>query len=184
MTTEQAGNFGEEQVKNVLRELKGTLISGFIRSSNISYYGRNFQMDFLVFVPKIGLVVMEVKNWKGVVKATSDEKWLQEIGSYSNQFGNASLQCLRTCGMLLNILEAGKINKWAIRPLVVFTNDNAKILKANGLYQPQTDIILKSMIPKWLMDNSLNEVNYNFTKSDFEAIKNVIHQYAQEYSEN
>src|SRR6185312_16725513 len=167
MTLTDAGNAGEESVRNVLREIKGTSISGFIRSKNICYYNRNFQIDFLLFVPKIGLVVLEVKNWKGTVKATAGDKWLQEVlARHRNEFGNASLQSLRTSGMLLQILEKGKINKWPIRPVVVFANDRAKILRANGKNSPQTDIILKSMIPKWLSDNSSDEIMYRFTSSE------------------
>ncbi len=184
MSTVQAGNHGEEQVRECLRELKGSLISGFIRSSNICYYERNFQIDFLVFVPKIGLVVMEVKNWKGTIKATSGDKWVQEVGSYVNQYNNASLQALRTSGMLLSILETNGFNKYPIRPVVVFTNDNAKILKANKPSQPQTDIILKSMIKSWIEKNASDEINYKFTQEDFKKIKEIICLYAKEYIEN
>jgi hypothetical protein len=184
MTLTDAGNAGEDSVRDVLREIKGTLISGFIRSKNICYYDRNFQIDFLLFVPKIGLVILEVKNWKGTVKATAEEKWLQEVYGYKNEYGNASLQSLRTSGMLLQILEKGKTNKWPIRPVVVFANDHAKILKAKGRHAPQTDIILKSMISQWVSENSSDEIMYRFTSSEFEAVKNVISQYTSEYVEN
>ncbi|QNH02990.1 nuclease-related domain-containing protein [Pseudomonas sediminis] len=184
MTLTDAGNAGEESVREVLREIKGTLISGFIRSKNICYYNKNFQIDFLLFTPKIGLVILEVKNWKGTVKAVGGERWVQEVAGYKNEFGNASLQSLRTSGMLLQILEKGRVNKWPIRPLVVFAHDNAKILKANGKHAPQTDIILKSMIPKWITENSSDEIMYKFTSTEFEAVKSVISQYTSEYVEN
>jgi hypothetical protein len=88
MDTSVIGNIGEEAVRDVLRTIKGTLVSGFIRSNNIVYYGKNFQLDFIVFVPKIGLVVIEVKKWKGTVKATSNDKWSQEVGNscYASSF--------------------------------------------------------------------------------------------------
>jgi len=184
MTLTDAGNAGEDAVREVLREIKGTLISGFIRSKNICYYNRNFQVDFLLFTPRIGLVVLEVKNWKGTVKAVGGEKWIQEVSGRENQFGNASLQSLRTSGMLLQILEKGKINKWPIRPVVVFANDKAKILKASGKHAPQTDIILKSMIPQWISDNSSDEIMYRFTSAEFEIVKSVISQYTSDYVEN
>ncbi|WP_110017238.1 nuclease-related domain-containing protein [Plasticicumulans acidivorans] len=184
MTPTDAGNAGEEAVREILRGIKGTLISGFIRSKNICYYNRNFQIDFLLFVPKIGLVILEVKNWKGTVKAVAGEKWYQETPGYKKDLGNASIQSLRTSGMLLQILEKGKTNRWPIRPVVVFANDNARILKANGNHAPQTDIILKSMIPKWIIQNSSDEIIYNFTSPDFDAVKNVICQYTSEYVEN
>lgn len=184
MTLTDAGNAGEDAVRDVLRGIKGTLISGFIRSKNICYYSRNFQIDFLLFAPKIGLVVLEVKNWKGTVKAIGGDKWIQEVSGYKNEFSNASLQSLRTSGMLLQILEKGKINKWPIRPVVVFANDTAKILKANGKHAPQTEIILKSMIPKWISENSSDEIMYKFTSAEFETVKSVICQYTSEYVEN
>ena len=184
MSTVDAGNVGEDAVREILRPLKGNVISGFIRSRNICYYKHNFQIDFLLFVPRIGLVVLEVKNWKGTVKATANDKWVQEVSGRKNEFGNASLQSLRTCGMLLHILEKGKTNRWPIRPVVVFANDHAKILRANGKHAPQTDIVLKSMIARWIGDNSSDEINYRFSVTDFGAVKGVICQYTQEYVEN
>ncbi|WP_372882957.1 nuclease-related domain-containing protein [Psychromonas sp.] len=181
MSTNKAGDIGEENVREVLRGLKGNLISGFIRSNNIIYYGKNFQLDFLAFVPKIGLVVIEVKNWKGTVKATSKDKWVQEVGQYRNEYGNASNQVLRTSGLLLQILEKAKMNKWPIRPVVVFANDKAKILKAKEPLAPQTDIIFKSMLGKWIEENSLDEVFYSFTDMEFSYVTEAIKKYSQEY---
>lgn len=183
MTLSDAGNFGEEAVRSELLKIKGSLISGFIRSRNIRYYGKNFQIDFLLFVPKIGLVILEVKNWKGTVKATADDKWRQEVNGMDKEYWNASLQVLRTSGLLLQILEKGKINKWPIRPVVVFANDHAKILRSNK-NEPQTDIILKTMIASWLEKNSSSEISYSFTQSEFAIVKNVICQYTAEYIEN
>jgi hypothetical protein len=183
MSLKDAGDAGEDLVRNELRQLKGTLIAGFIRSKNICYYGKNFQIDFLLFAPKIGLVILEVKNWKGTIKATSNTKWTQEHLAYRNEFGNASLQSLRTSGLLLHILEKGRINKWPIRPVVVFANDNAKILRSNK-FEPQTDIILKSMISSWLNANGSDEISYNFTTAEFETVKRVICEYTTNYVEN
>lgn len=183
MANTDAGNFGEEAVRDELRKLKGNLISGFIRSNNICYYGKNFQIDFLLFVPSIGLVLLEVKNWKGTVKATSEDIWVQEIGTYKNELKNASLQSLRTAGLLLHILEKGKLNKWPIRPIVVFVNQNAKIQKSK-IRKPQTDIILKTMIGSWIEENSLNEIYYKFTNDEFIKVKEIICEYTKEYNEN
>ncbi len=183
MNPHDIGNIGEEVVKKELLKLKGSKISGFIRSKNIVYFGKNFQIDFLVFVPKIGLTVFEVKKWRGTVKTTCGDKWVQEYGKYKNKFNNASIQVLRTCGLLLQILEKGKINKWPIRPVVVFTHENAKILRAKGDNAPQTDIILKTMISSWIDKNSNNDVFYKFTKGEFEKVKNIILKYTSLYVE-
>ncbi|MCB1660762.1 MAG: hypothetical protein KDI39_21285, partial [Pseudomonadales bacterium] len=95
----------------------------------------------------------------------------------------ASLQALRTSGLLLHILEKGKLNKWPIRPIVVFANQNAKIQKSKTR-KPQTDIILKTMIGSWIQENSLNEIYYKFTSDEFMRIKEIICEYTQEYNEN
>lgn len=105
VTTTEIGNLGEEMLRDELQKLQGKQTAGFIRTKNIIYFGKNFQIDFLIFVPKIGLVVAEVKNWKGTVKATSQDKWIQEVYTSKNEFGNASQQVLRTSGLVLQILE-------------------------------------------------------------------------------
>lgn len=176
-----AGNYGEVLVRDELRSLKDQkIISGFIRSKNILFYGKNFQIDFLVFSPSIGLVTIEVKNWAGTVKATSKDKWTQEKNGVQKEFSNPCLQVSRTCGLLLQILEKGKINKWPIRPLVVFVNQNAKILRSK-INEPQTDIILKNMIKSWISENSTSENNYNFTNNEFNIVLQTIMKYTHKY---
>ncbi len=178
---ESAGNAGEEAVREVLRQLKGSKLAGFIRTTNLVWRERNFQIDFLVFVPRIGLVVLEVKKWKGIVKASREEKWTQEYDSHRNEFNNASLQVLRTCGLVLQLLETAGLNRWPIRPLVVFAHEEATILKGKGPLAPQTDLILKTMISGWIDDNSSEDVSYRFTDSDFTGVKRVISAHAMEY---
>jgi len=185
MTRAEAGNIGEEQVREVLRELKGTLISGFIRSNNLKCDLKNFQFDFLTLIPSIGLVVLEVKHWKGTIKATGNQQWKQEIDTpkktFKNELPNASTQAIRTSGLLMQLLEKEKMNKWPIRPLVVFSNSKSTILKGKDDHAPQTDIILKSMIPAWIKDNSIDDVNYNFRAHDFKQVKSIIQKYTAEY---
>ncbi|MCX9158513.1 NERD domain-containing protein [Niveibacterium sp. 24ML] len=179
--TTAAGNAGEEAVRSTLRALRGDTISGFIRTKNLVYFGKNFQLDFLVLVPKLGILVLEVKKWKGTIKATSQEEWVQELDFTTNRFRNASLQVLRTAGLLMQILEKERLNKWPIRPLVVFAHDSAKVLKANGHHSPQTDIIRRTMLPDWIAENSLDEVFYQFTEQEFESVKNAVVKYTSEY---
>lgn len=67
--------------------------------------------------------------------------------------------------MLLQILEKGGMNKYPIRPVVVFAHDDATILRANKAHlAPQTDIIRKSMLENWLQENSSSEINYRFSQ--------------------
>lgn len=179
----EAGNFGEQLVRSELQKINGNIISGFIRSKNICYYDRNFQIDFLLFVPKIGLVVLEVKNWKGTIKATSGEKWTRELNDNTKEeFNNASLQSLRTSGLLLQILEGGKINKWPIRPVVVFVHKNSTILTSQKNV-PQTEIIYITRIAEWLEQNSSDEIFYKFSQAEFNKVTSIISQYTQDYVE-
>lgn len=185
MTKKEAGNIGEEAVREVLRSLKGTLINGFIRSNNLKCNGQNFQLDFLAFIPSIGLVVIEVKNWKGTIKATSNKEWIQEIetsnNKYENTLGNASTQVLRASALLMQMLEKEKVNKWPIRPLVVFTNADAKIMKGKNTQAPQTDIALTSMLPRWIENNSIDEAKYKFSQTEFNQVKTIIQKHTSSY---
>ncbi|MAD74571.1 MAG: hypothetical protein CML20_07260 [Rheinheimera sp.] len=186
MNTEHAGNVGEESVRAILRELRGSVMSGFIRSNNLKLDGQSFQIDFLVLVPSIGLVNIEVKNWKGTVKATSSKKWQQEINTadkhYVNEFNNASMQALRTSGLLMQTLERERLNNWPIRSLVVFTNENAKVLRAKNKLAPQTDIILKHMLPNWFKDNARKDMTFNFSRGEFNQIKSCLVEHTQPYA--
>lgn len=182
LDTTGAGNAGEEAVRSTLRNLRGVSISGFIRTKNLVYYGRNFQLDFLVLVPRLGILVLEVKKWKGTIKATSQDEWAQELDFGGvNRFRNASLQVLRSAGLLMQVLEKERLNKWPIRPLVVFAHDSATVLKANSPHSPQTDIIRHSMLPGWISDNSHDEIFYRFGEQEFNAIKEVVIKYTSEY---
>ena len=63
----EQGNKGEDLVQSVLESLQGELVSAFFRTTNLSCAGRQVQIDFMVLVPTVGVLVLEVKHWKGVV---------------------------------------------------------------------------------------------------------------------
>lgn len=180
----EQGNVGEESVRDLLRTLQGELITGFFRTTNLSCAGRQVQVDFLVLVPTVGLLVLEVKNWKGTVRASSDEQWEREVPNYVNKFKNASLQVLRTSGIVLQMLEQERVNRWPIRSLVVFTNESTVILKGTGERTPQTDVIRLSMLKQWIIENSHPEYIYKFTQADFDEMRVMISKYAIPYEEN
>ncbi|MEL7308849.1 MAG: nuclease-related domain-containing protein, partial [Pseudomonadota bacterium] len=124
--------------------------------------------------------------WKGTVKATSSKKWQQEINTadkhYVNEFNNASMQALRTSGLLMQTLERERLNNWPIRSLVVFTNENAKVLRAKNKLAPQTDIILKHMLPNWFKDNARKDMTFNFSRGEFNQIKSCLVEHTQPYA--
>lgn len=183
MSYKNAGIAGEEAVRAILRGLNGKIISGFIRSKNIKCNNSNFQIDFLVFAPKIGLVVVEVKNWKGTVKASKESQWSQEVGPFNNLYKNSSLQVLRTSSLLFQLLEKSRLNKWPIRPLVVFASEDEgfRLYRAKGSAAPQTDVIKKSMLKDWLEKNSQEAMTYHFNQCDFEKVKRIIAAHTQEF---
>jgi len=178
----KSGDIGEKVVRDVLVSLKSEkIISGFISSRNLYYYGKNFQIDFVVFIPKIGLLLIEVKNWKGEVKVTYKDKWTQVVGEEISEFQNGSNQVLRTSNLLLQILEKMGKNIYPIRPLVVFSNDKVKLLKGVKNLAPQTSVIKVDMIRDWIKKNSENDIFYDIPLSTFTKIKDIIIGYSKEY---
>jgi hypothetical protein len=56
-----------------------------------------------------------------------------------------------------------------------------RLPKAINAHSPQTVIILKSMIPPWIKNNSTDEVKYKFHESEFNRVKSIIQKYTSEY---
>ena len=180
----EQGNKGEDLVQSVLESLQGELVSAFFRTTNLSCAGRQVQIDFMVLVPTVGVLVLEVKHWKGVVRANNNEQWEREVPNYINKFKNASLQVLRASGIVLQMLEQEKVNRWPIRSLVVFTNDSTTILKSTDESSPQTDVIRLSMLKEWILNNSHPQYIYSFTQTDSEEIRLMLEKYTIPYEEN
>ncbi|MEY2863112.1 MAG: hypothetical protein RLY58_819 [Pseudomonadota bacterium] len=179
----QAGQAGEELVRDQLRTLQGDLISGFFRTDNLSCAGRQVQLDFLLMVPSIGLVLLEVKTWKGTIRANADDKWEREVNNFTNRFANGSLQVLRAAGLVLQMLEQERINRWPVRALVVFTHDPATIFIASGDQAPQTDIVRLSGLADWMKSNAHPEHRHRFQPHDFDQIRAMISKYHMPYVE-
>lgn len=178
----EKGLDGEVQVREKLRQMLGSSISGYFRTGNLICAGRQVQIDFLILIPQVGILVLEVKNWKGTIRATSDDKWEREVPNYINKFPNASLQALRASGIILQLLEQERINKWPIRSLVVFVNEGAEIIIPQGFLAPQTDIVKLSGLSEWVVLNKALGWSVNdFSRDDFEKIKAVIVKYSEPY---
>lgn len=180
----EQGNKGEDLIQGVLESLQGELVSSFFRTANLSCAGRQVQIDFMVLVPTVGILVIEVKHWKGIVRANNNEQWEREVPNYINKFKNASLQVLRASGIVLQMLEQEKVNRWPIRSLVIFTNESTTILKSTDESAPQTDVIRLSMLKDWILNNSHPQYIYSFTQTDDEKIRQMIEKYTIPYEEN
>ena len=178
---QKIGQQGEELVRDYLRGLSGSLIAGFFRTDNLICAGRQVQIDFLVMIPRLGLLVLEVKTWKGTIRVTNEEYWSRHVNSYTNQFKNGSLQVLRASGLVLQMFEQERINRWPIRSLLVFTEQSGEIVVATGDDAAQTDVIRLSGLKDWIEKNSHPDYVFPFSANDFEAIKKLIRKYHTPY---
>lgn len=178
------GALGEQLVLKEIKALKNNgIINDFFSSKNIKFFNHNFQIDILAFSSKIGLVVIEVKNWSGEVLTSLDSRWQQNIGKEEKKPENASLQCLKTANLFMRFLEYNGMNKWTIRPLVVFADRDA-VIKRSEAERPQTDIILTKMIPDWFAKNALADTTFSFTKEVVDEVKGLMSRYTKSYYDN
>lgn len=72
------------------------------------------------------------------------------------------------------------MKKWDIKSVVVFTNQNSKIVYGWNEEKPQTDVIEISQIDDWI-SGLPKPNNFEFLKSDFDKIKKIIRSYEKEY---
>lgn len=180
----EVGMEGEVLVREELAKMLGRGIAGYFRTSNLICVGRQVQIDFLVLVPGLGLLLLEVKNWKGTIRASAEEKWEREVPNYINKFANASLQVLRASGILLHLLEQERINKWPIRSLVVFAHMDSTVIVSVGEAAPQTDVVKLSGLADWIHKGAEIGGSVNaFKREDFERVKAVLVKYAEPYQE-
>jgi len=177
----QAGAEGELLFKKHLETLKGKKINNYMTTPNMMINGKNFEIDFRVLVPKVGIVMVEVKYYAGQVKCIKGQDWLQTKANGNTETRkNASKQALRTRHLMVSALKEQNLNKWPIIPVVVFTHPTATILRAKGDLLPETDIIRMEMFSSWL-DKQPRKSNIKFTKEDNDRIKQALSTHVKEY---
>ena len=182
-SAECAGKYGEKLLQEELRRLKGNIINGYISTENLYYDKQYFEIDFLVMVPGVGLTVAEVKFYAGQVYCTSAQSWKQKKNNdVETETRNASSQVLRTRALLKKLLTSKGLNKWPIKPLVIFVHPDARIFKAVGDKKPQTEILKLSMFDRWVQEQTKNE-SIKFTKNDFHEIYTAIKAEEKEYKQ-
>lgn len=180
MATDQQKQFGadgEDAVRETLRKLSGHKIAGFFRTENLVCVGRQVQLDFLVLVPHVGLVILEVKTWKGRIHLSLEEKWQRELSNFTNYFGNGALQAVRASGLVLQMLEQERCNYWPIRSLVVFPNEKSELIYPSSVDKLQADVIYLHQLETWISQN--HQIGYvkNFSAQDFAQIKKILAKY-------
>jgi len=180
-STIESGVRGERTVQEELRRLKGRIINGYITSENMFFDNQNFEIDFLVMVPDVGLVVAEVKNYSGQVYCTAGDEWRQVTGAGTEALRrNASRQVLRTRALLKKMLMAHGLSRWPIIPLVIFVHPEARIFRGKGAAVPQTDIITLSMFEGWL-ESQRRKKGLGFDRNSFNSLHQLIKAHEREY---
>lgn len=180
----KAGNEGEMRFRGVIKNGMGKTNSGYITSNNMMYDNQNFEIDFLVLVPKVGLVLVEVKNYAGTVYCTNETEWKQKKSfggtNATKSTKNASKQVLRTRALLKKLLGDANHDNWPIIPVVVFVNSNATI-KTHMANKPQTPVITADMFEGWLRELPRNP-KLNFTEEDHNFLNLLRKLHQKEYS--
>lgn len=178
-----AGQYGEWLFQKELTRLKGSVVNEYITSTNMTIDNWDFEIDFLILIPMIGLVVAEVKYYTGKVYCTSERTWSRIVNNKKTaEHGNASEQAIRTTALLKKILKRHGYDNWPVEPLVVFTHPTAHIFKARNKKGPQTDIIKLDMFEKWVLNHQKNQ-NVSFDRNEYEGLRAVIKGYEREYRE-
>ena len=163
-----------------LRELKGRLINGYIKSENIFFARHNFEIDFLVLVPNVGLIVTEVKNWSGDIYASSGTTWRQvRRGGQQAEMKNPSLQVLRTAELVRELLSSYKLDQWPIYALVLVANRGASV-HISPDDRPQSDVIKEHELTTWIKSRPKQE-HIRFSRTDHERIRGAIKAHEEAY---
>jgi len=176
-----AGDFGESLMQDELRRIKGNLINGYITSENMVHKNKNFEIDFLVLIPYVGLVIAEVKYHAGKVYCTSNNEWKQEYSDGQYQYlKNASLQALRTKSLFQNLLMSNRMDRWPLYSVVVYTHPKAKIFKGKKANEPQTDVLTLPMFESWIKSLRRQE-SATFSKREFSRLHKLIKAHERQY---
>lgn len=79
-----------------------------------------------IYIFKKGVFVIEIKNWKGVIKGTSkDEKWTRVLGNKTYPYKNPLIQNKNHVNDVKRMLGSNV----PVHPLIIFTSENANSLK-------------------------------------------------------
>ncbi|MFM2666711.1 nuclease-related domain-containing protein [Vibrio mediterranei] len=176
-----AGDYGEQLMQSELSRLKGGVINGYITTENMIYANQNFEVDFLVLAPKIGMIVVEVKYHSGEVFCTNEKEWKQVNALGNTQhLKNASLQSIRTTALLQKLLGANHLNRWPLHSIVVYTHPKATIFKAKAPKNPQTEVLTLTMFEDWLLKQSKQE-DILFSVDDFTKIRTLLKENEKEF---
>lgn len=145
-----AGDYGESLFRDELRRLKGKEINGFVSTSNLKYQGREFEIDFIVLVPKVGLVIAETKFHKGTIVLSDEDDWLQIKDGVEKTCRNYSKQVYRQKSLLKNMLSEYHLADMPVYPVLVYTHSECRLTIPYRSQQPYAKVLIKEDFQVWL----------------------------------
>lgn len=181
----KAGDHGEELLQSELQRLiVEKRILGFVTSENIVYKDKNFELDFLIFVPHVGLVLAEVKYFAGQIQCSNAMNWIQTklVNGIENrkEIKNPSGQVLRTTRLLRDLLYDNGLNRWPIHPVVLLAHPSAIAYVALEPDRPQSEVIKLAQLDDWLLSLPSNEA-IAVSEHDIERVSKLVHAHEAEY---
>jgi len=136
-TTLRSGAEGEEAIEDLLRELPdGYVLFNQLHIPNSRNPSRPFELDYVVVAPG-GIVLIEVKNNRGLVRGV-DEEYEWEVQKTSHQ-GNVYYQRMRNpvrqvkvqASALKAFFKTRSLKVW-VEPVVVFSHPEARLNIGGG----------------------------------------------------
>lgn len=182
-TTREAGDYGERLFWEELSRLKGKSINSFMRTGNLKCHGMNFQLDALVFVDRVGLVLVEVKYYSGTLYANSGlDTWIQVLPN--DRLANPKnpwKQVLRAKDLLGKMLQYYlDCATWPIIPLVVLAHPQCSIIHLGSDPLFVSNVIKLENFEAWLSEQSLSQVK--FYRFDHNFVHKTLEKHLQPYS--
>lgn len=175
-----AGDLGERIFLNKIRPWKGSRLNGYFRTANLRFQGNELEIDALLMVPGVGLVLAEVKFYKGELYCHDQPHWLQISENGRKQLPNATRQANRTAGLLRQMLTYCEMNDWPVIPAVVFTHGKARIRGTEAAQRSGVPVLYLSQFEGWL-DSLPKDSKIRFSRDDAQRLQQMFKAYEAEH---
>lgn len=172
------GDHGEAIVERELQRLAEGKPIWYIKTGSLCHKDKYFEIDFLVFTPSRGFIVIEVKYYAGAVLVNGESVWKQTKHSETREQRNACLQAERARELLESILSPIGPDV-PVTSLVVFSHPDAVISQEIGSTPPQCPVITLNMLEDSLWGRSTYEID----DKTLEQVKQTIEAHAKVYSQ-
>ena len=144
-----AGDYGEHLVAEELNALmrKG-VIHSYLTTDMMKLGQNHFEIDFLVKTEHQGLVILEVKYWKGEVHFKSNNECYQ-LSSSTNKYEqrkNPCTQAARQAALFNKAMNQAGVAVKHLRPVVVMA-DHATNVQREG--KTKAPVLMLSQLENW-----------------------------------